>query len=259
MESIMYNTLKIFTLFGLLLIVSVSVSFADLQWEQVDTSVTAKGTETLKQTIYISGDRFAIETGDGLRMIFDIAAGTVVTIDTGAKSYTSTSLKELDEIHKSLLDQTDIIIEEALKGMPDDQKKAYREELEKQLKSVENERESVPTWQEYSKTGDTETIAGFAATRYSAKSADGGNYDVWCTKEVDTTELRTFLSRASQSSLMKDLGKDYAAVSLGFPLKSSTEKGGTKNTSVVTSISFKRIPSSVFLIPQGFKKEASPR
>lgn len=226
----------------------------DLSWRQNDTITTSEGTQTVNQTIYIAGDRFAIETTEGLRMVFDLAAGTLITIDMTEKTYSSTSLKELETMRKNLLDQTDSIIEEALKGMPEDQKKQYREELEEQFRRVQNEQGSEPTWQEYKKTGLTETIAGFSATKYEAKTSSGGIYEVWCSREIDTTELRSFLDRAAKSSLMKDIGREFAAITLGFPLKSSVSDRRTKNRSIVTSISFQRLQDEVFAVPKGFKK-----
>ncbi len=187
---------------GLITIVYSRMAACDLSWQQNDTITTKEGTQTVNQTIYIAGDRFAIETADGLRMVFDLAAGMLFTIDMTEKTYTSTSLKELETMRKNLLDQTDGIIEEALKGMPEDQKKQYREELEEQFRRVQNKQNDEPSWQEYKKTGQTETIAGFAATKYEMKTADGGVYEVWCTREIDTTELRSLYVKKEAKKAM---------------------------------------------------------
>jgi len=53
---------------------------------------------------------------------------------------------------------------------------------------------------------------------------------------------------------MKDIGREFATVTLGFPLKSSINNRGIKNQSVVTSISFQRLQDAVFAVPKGFKK-----
>ena len=236
-------------------------AFCDISWEQEDTVTSDGETNVFRQTIYIADDRFAIETPLGMRMIVDLAKGTMTTIDLNEKRFSTVTLQELEDMRENMTKNTDAIIEEALKSLPEDQREMYRKELEKQLADVEMdtpETDTTPSFEEYKASGSTATIAGYSAKHYRAEDDDGSVYEVWCTGDVDTAELEGFFRTASESSLISDLGGNYNTLTLGFPLKSVMTLDDGRTESVVTSVSTDTVPESVFTVPEGFEHFTQP-
>lgn len=237
-----------------------SCAFCDISWTQDDTVTSDGETDVFTQSIYISGDRFAIETPLGMRIIVDLARGTMTNIDMNEKRFTTMSLDELENMRETMTQDTDAIINEALKSLPEDQREMYRKELEKQLADVdmeEPEADMSPSFEEYTATGSSETIAGYSAKQYHTEGDDGSVYEVWCTTDVDIAELEGFFKTASQSSLMNDISSNYSALTLGFPLKSVTTSEDGRMESVVTSVSLDKVSETVFTVPEGFEEFSS--
>lgn len=244
-----------------LMIVSGIVT-ADISWTQTDT-ITAEGdTVTVRQTISVSGNRFAIETDEGMRMVIDMNTGTVTTIDLTDKIYSSSTIAEIEALTESIRTETDTIIEEALKKMPEDQRDAMREQLREALENREEANDAadtVPTPQEYSPTGTSASIAGHTALCFRATDADGTIYEIWCAQDIDTSELIRFFEKAESTSFLEGIGKSYTTLSLGFPLKSVVSGNNERIESTVTAVSFDPLPDSVFSIPNGFRTAPNNR
>jgi len=227
---------------------------ADISWKQVDSIISDSETVTIKQTVYVSGDRFAIETTDGMKIIIDLGTGMMTTIDTNEKTYYTVSLNELETMRESMRQETDTLIEEALRDMPADQREVMRKQLKEEMAKAESadEASDEPEWNEYKPLGKTDVISGYTAEGYKAEGENGGIYEIWCTKELDMSELRDFFDTASSTDILDDLGRNYSSFPLGFPLKTVTTEDGERTESLVTTVTFDTIPGNVFSIPDGY-------
>ncbi len=244
------------------LMITNGIVTADISWTQTDT-ITAEGeTVTVRQTISVSGDRFAIETDEGMRMVIDMNTGTVTTIDLTDKIYSSSTIAEIEALTESIRTETDTIIEEALKNMPEDQRDAMREQLREALAKREednNAADIMPSPDEYASTGTSASIAGHTASCFRAKDADGTVYEIWCAQDIETSELIRFFEKAEQSSFLEGIGRSYTTLGLGFPLKSVVSGNNERIESTVTTVSFDPLPDSVFSVPNGFRTAPNNR
>ena len=237
----------------LILLLNTAGAAADISWEQIDVSSVSGEKITVRQTIYISNDKFAIEAADGMRMILNISDNTVTTLDLTEKTYYKVSLKKLEEMQKNIQSETDKMIEDALKNMTEEQRKIFKQRLEQNIgKSESKTARKEPSWEEFKSTGKTENILGYTAAQYSAEGGDGTVYEIWCTEEINTSELKDFFRNVEKTQLLRDGGANYSALMPGFPLKSTQKQGDNIKENKVISIQFDPIPDSVFTVPDGF-------
>ncbi len=241
---------------GLILLLNTAGSAADISWEQIDTSNVSGEKTTVRQTIFISNDKFAIETADGMRMILNKSDNTVTTLDLTEKTYYKVSLKKLEEIQENIKSETDKMIEVALKNMTEEQRRIYKQRLEQEIgKSGKTESKTAlkePSWEEFKPTGKTEKILGYTAAQYRAEGGDGTVYEIWCTEEINTSELKDFFRNVEKTQLLSDGGSNYSVLMPGFPLKSTQKQGDNIKESKVISIRFDPVPGSVFTVSDGF-------
>jgi len=232
-------------------------SRADMSWEQVDTVTVSGGKIEKRQTIHVSPEKFIIESSEGMRLIVDLAAETLVTLDLNSKTYWETSFRELQEMRDRITKETEKLIEDALVVVPEEQRETYRRELLRKLGEKESgilgNENSTPPPEAFAPTGETEKILGFTARKYVAEGQEGSVYEMWCTKEMDLSDLAAFTERAGKIPFLKGIGKSISFLPLGFPLKSTRKDTDTLLESIVLSIRFDRIPAAVSTIPGDFK------
>ncbi len=237
----------------LILLLNTAGAAADISWEQIDISSVSGEKTTFRQTIFISNDKFAIETADGMRMILNISDNTVTTLDLTEKTYYKVSLKKLEEMQKNIQLETDKMIEDALKNMTEEQRRIYKQRLEQKIEKTENKTaRKEPSWEEFKPTGKTEKILGYTAAQYSAEGGDGTVYEIWCTEEINTSEPKDFFRNMEKTQLLSDKGPNYSALMPGFPLKSTQKQGDNIKENKVISIQFDPVPGSVFTVPDDF-------
>lgn len=114
-----------------------SASVADITWKLTDIAKELGETITTRQTIFITKNKFAIETDDGMRMILNALDNTFTVIDNNEKTYNTTSLQEMEEKVTDMKLETDKMIEEALKNIPESQRAQYEEMLKQQIVDTE--------------------------------------------------------------------------------------------------------------------------
>jgi len=229
---------------------------ADIHWEQTDTSVISGETITIRQEIFISETRFVIDNKEGLRIILDLSDNSVTTIDMQEKVYFTITLDEMREIRETIQKETDRIIEEAIRSIPESEREDYRKQLDEQIrKSRDGDTDTTvtePAWDTYESTGKTEKILDYTASQYTAKTDSGTVYELWCTGDFDISEIRDFFMKVENIRFLGDIGTHYSTMPLGFPLKFVIRKDDTVTESTVTSIDFDPIANTVFTIPPGF-------
>jgi len=230
---------------------------ADMSWEQRDI-VTVSGEKIEKrQTIHVSPEKFIIESSEGMRLIVDLAAEVLVTLNLNSRTYWKTSFRELKEMRDRITEETERLVEDALAVVPEDQRESYRRELLRKLGEEEpggaGSGNAGPPPEAFTPTGETQKILGLTARKYVAEGPGGSVYEMWCTKEMDLSDLTAFTKRAGKVPFLEEVGKSISFLPLGFPLKSVQKKADTTIESIVLSIRFDRIPAALSTIPGDFK------
>ena len=254
--------LKLFICTVVLIMISTGLSLADISWEQVDTNDESGEITTFRQKIFFSGKKFAIESSDDIRMIIDLNDNTITTIDMKEKIYFTTYLENMEQLQQNIKKETEKIIEEALKNIPEDQRVLYRQRLEQQMGNINNSdkkpESNEPLRENFIPTGKTETILGYKAVQYRSKSGDGTLFETWCATDIDVSELINFFNSVSKGRLSDEIGQGLSMLNFGFPLKSWDAVGDTVHASEVISISFDPIPASFFTIPDTYTESVAP-
>jgi len=233
------------------------VSIADITWKLTDIAKESVETMVTIQTIFIKNNQFAIETDDGMRMILNANNNTFTIINNNEKTFNTTSLLEIEEKVTDMKRETDKMIEEALKNIPESQRSQYEEMLRQQMGNIGKREVTEPRWEKFKPTGKTTKIAGYNAIQYVSKEVDGTTYEMWCSNEVEISEVKGFFENIRKISFFKEMSKNYSVLDLGFPLKTINIIGNYEYSSEVISINYDNISPSVFELPEGYIKTES--
>ena len=123
---------------GIILLLYACSVTADISWEQ-QSIVTDNGyTVTTQQKIYFTSDKFAFDSGDGMRIIVDIPGNTITTIDENQKIYFISDIDEIAQQMEELKTQSEEILADALKNIREDMREEYEKTLREQLNLTED-------------------------------------------------------------------------------------------------------------------------
>ncbi|MBN1293001.1 MAG: DUF4412 domain-containing protein [Candidatus Latescibacteria bacterium] len=237
---------------GIIFLLYISPVIADVFWEQQSTISDDGYTVTSRQKIYFTAEKFAFDSDDGMRVIVDIIANTITTIDETKKMYYISNVDEMAQKMDELKAQSEEILTEALKNIPENMREEYEKTLRNQLNNIEDDT-MKPNAENYKPTGKISQIAGYSAYQYFASGENGTSYMMWCTKDVDIPELQTFYKNLGEISFFKDVSPDPDMIKLGFPVKSIEKTNNTTIMTEVISISMESVKNNcVFSIPEGF-------
>ena len=184
-------------------------------------------------------------------MILDIETNTLTTLDIKEETYFTATLDELKQMEENIKIETERILEESLKDLPEDQRTEYRKMIEERMKARDSETRE-PLLKDYKATGKSETIIGYTVAHYRAYIGDETLHEIWCTDGIDVAELRDFYSTISKEHLFREMRGDMSKLELGFPLKSRETADNKVTTSEVTAISFDPVPPTIFAVPDGY-------
>jgi len=228
---------------------------ADITIVQNGTYTEDGATETTTETMYLTDDLFAVDPGEGTFMIINSKDNTITAIDKNTKQYYTMKTDEYTESFSDMAKNVDgamaeynKAMEEALKNMPPE----ARAEYEKMMKESMEDTESIGP-EDYKPTGKTARIAGYDTEQYVAEADDGTRSEMWITKSLATPEMEGFIAMMGNIGAVMD-HKEQGFFTFGFPLKTVDTDGSYTSVSEVKSISKDKIPSSVFIIPEGFQK-----
>ena len=234
-----------------------NISVADMTWKLIDLAKESGETIITGQTIFITKNKFAIETDDGMRIILNVIDNTFTVINNNEKTFNTTSLQEMEKKVTDMKSETDKMIEEALKNIPENQRGQYEEMLKQQVKDIEKNEDIEPQWEKFKSTGKTTKIAGYNAVQYVSTGVEGTTYEMWCSKEVEMSEVQDFFENIQKISFFKEMSKNYNVLNFGFPLKTVNTIDDYEYSSEVTSINYGKTPISVFELPEGYNKTES--
>ena len=250
------------------------VAWAGWVIEQIEyANPGAEGTKTIQ---YISKNRLKT-VGEGNTFIMDFARDIFVATDQESRVYWSGTVDEyVQEVKKFQQAANNLVrqqMEEAMKEMPPDQRKAM-EDLSQQMRGsgTPSPSQQPPKRPEVKaeSTSETATIVGSKATKIMVY-ADGKPYqEVWLAKgttlkeDLDLKRMRELQAKLTQA-IMPDTSSRQAVeedpayekmLEQGYPVKSVDlgEGGEPESTSEVTRMEQRDIPDKEFQPPEGYRR-----
>jgi len=234
------------------------------------------GAEAAKTLQYIAKNRLKT-TGDGNTFIMDFGKNLFIATAQGTRVYWSGTVddyvREVKNFQQAANDLVREQMAEAMKDMPSDQRKTMEDLLQQMHASgtpspaqTSSKRPLVTVTQ----TGETATLAGYAATKMMV-TADGKPYqEVWIAKDMslksdlDIKRLRSLQAKLTQA-IMSDLPsrqpveEDPAYEQLlehGYPLKIVELGEGGEPESVTEAVHIEKrdIPEREFHVPEGYRR-----
>jgi uncharacterized protein (DUF4415 family) len=226
--------------------------------------------QKIESTSYFSKNKLKTIQGSST-IIINYDSDRILVSDGDRKLYWSGTI---DEYIKGLQDsvaQAKARMEESLKSMPPEQRKAIEEEMRKQGRSLRGEtRQPTEGVQvRIEETSDKQIIAGYRATKYRVHLDERAYQEVWISKDVniykdiDMKKVQDFQNRVNEalSSLYSDQSAgierslEYQRLfEKGYPLKLVHAIGQNKGIIEVVSAKEAEIPDREFEIPEGYRK-----
>ena len=242
--------------------------------EQVIYSVATSSKESSKQKIkskfYFSKNRVKSLQGNS-EIIINYNRNQIFIVDSGRKLYWGSTIDEyISEIARSVA-QSRKKLEESLKNMPPEQRKAIEEEMKKQGLRLPGEakQSDMKVQVRIEKTPDKQNVAGYDATKYKIYT-DGVVYqEIWVSDEVsvykhiDMKKMNDFQNRVNEtlSSLYTSGGGGLESsleyqklLEKGYPLKTVQVVGQNKGIIEVVNAKETEIGNSEFEVMKGFRK-----
>jgi uncharacterized protein DUF4412 len=202
--------------------------------DAADVTLHQRTSGGLETTEYWSGSKRARDLED-VRIIIDVHAGTVTTLDKENKTYV---VQKIDEVQaKRVAPATS-----AGNGKPG--------------KGADGTAVKVES------TGKTETIAGYEAKGYTFTSAPATG-ELWMSESLQgpdfSGQARAMVQLSDPGSGTEALAKALEQVK-GAPLRTTlnTPEGGLISTTVVFELR-EGIPADAFTIPSDYKKTEPPK
>jgi Domain of unknown function (DUF4412) len=242
--------------------------------EQVEyANLGAEGTSTRQ---YIAKNRLKT-VGEANTFIMDFAKNLFIATDQETRVYWSGTVdeyvREVKSFQQAANDLAREQMEEAMKEMPPDQRKAM-EDLLQQMRSANASSPSPPAAKrpavKVESTAETAMLAGHKATK-NMVYADGKPYqEVWLAKglttkaDLDLKRLRGLQTKLTQA-IMIDLPSRQAVeedpayeqlLEQGYPLKivELGEGGEPESVTEVVRIDKRDIPDREFQVPEGYRR-----
>lgn len=233
----------------------------------------AEGTKTVQ---YISKNRLRTE-GDGNTFIMDFQKNLFMATDQENHVYWSGTVDEyVQEVQRfqhaaSALAQQQM--EEAMKDMPSDQRKAM-EDILQQMRNASAPSQAPPSAKrptvKLEQTAETTTIAGYKALKTIVYADDKTYQEVWLAKDVslkgdlDLKQMRGLQAKLTQA-IMTDMPTRQtveedpayeAMLERGYPVKilELGEHGEPEATTEVVRIEKRDIPDKTFQAPEGYRR-----
>jgi Domain of unknown function (DUF4412) len=242
--------------------------------EQIEyANLGSEGTRTLQ---YIAKNRLKT-VGDGNTFIMDFTKNLFIAADQENRVYWSGTvdeyIQEVKTFQQAANDLAQGQMEEAMKEMPPDQRRAM-EELLQQMRSANTSQPSKPTAKrpqvKIEQTAETMTIAGHKATK-TMVYADGKPYqEMWLAKgltmkaDLDLKRLRSLQTKLTQAIMTDGSSRQlveeepaYAQLlEQGYPVKivELGEDGEPESVAEVVRVDKRDIPEREFQVPEGYRR-----
>lgn len=226
--------------------------------------------QKIKSTNYFSKNRLKVVQGSSIITI-SYDSDRIFVADSDRKLYWSGMI---DEYIKGLQDsvaQAKARMEESLRSMPPEQRKAIEEKMREQGLSLSGEtRQPTKGVQvKIEETFDKQIIAGYRATKYRVHLDERAYQEIWISedvnisKDINIKKAQDFQNRVNEalSSLYSgqnagiERSLEYQRLfEKGYPLKLVHVIGQNKGIIEVVSAKETEIPDREFEVPEGYRK-----
>lgn len=249
------------------LLFNVYQSFAGLVMERERYE---EGGQKVRGTIYMQDNKVKSFDEEGqFSAIFDLNTGEMIQVDNLSKTYSSTKAEDYFAYYKQYSLKMKTAMMQQLSELPPNQRAQAEGMMKRQ--GIELPGNNVrPVDVTLKKTGDTNKIAGYEAVKYEIYRDGKLDEEIWTSsyvgfqEEIDTKEMIEYLSELRKiedsmrgSSLLSQASEQtYTEVfSTGFPMKTiDYPLSGNSIVEETIKVSKKRIDSSEFQAPKGYKK-----
>jgi len=240
---------------GIATLIAVAAYGQGIYWE----SMSSGSGKTPQKSFAISKMFKHVDDGENRTMIVRLDREMMYVVDTEKKTYWQMTFAEMEAMMKEAsvkMDAAMAEMEEAMKNMPPEQRKAVEQMMGKQMMGLAKGGKVDVT-----AAGETKSIAGYTCRKYVATRGEEELVTVWATKEVKSFESlqkdwMAFNKRllAMNVSMGKPLMEAFQKFD-GFPMETTIAGVNT----VVTKVQERSIPEAEFEVPAGYTKEDPPR
>jgi hypothetical protein len=238
-----------------LILTALTLTFGQgLYWESTSTISVMGDKTTHSMTWYMPGMIKQQSPDEHLTTLILLDKQLIITANDKDKTYTEMTFEEMEASMKrvgGILDEKMKKMEEAMKDMPEEQRKMVQQMMGGKLPG------NAKGGAIEVKKGTSKTVSGFACTEYQV-TKDGNDFmTVWATKDVkeyDATkkDLREFSNR--MAAMIPMVGTSVAEGMKkieGFPIQMEIDG---KMKTIVTKLEKRTTPAKDFEIPTGYTK-----
>ncbi len=226
-----------------------------IYWESMSSSAG----ETPQKSYAIPKMFKHVDDNENHVMIVRLDREMMYAIDMQKKTYWQMTFAEMEAMMTKAgakMDAAMAEMEESLKNMPAEQRKAVEQMMGKQMMGLaEGGKVDVTA------TGETKSVVGYACRKYVATRDGEKLVTVWATKDLKSfqnlqKDWKAFNKRllSMNMSVGKPLMEAFQKFD-GFPMETTIAGVNT----VVTKVQERPIPETEFEVPAGFKKEDPPK
>lgn len=231
---------------------------------------TVKGGNKIdKQQVVLQSNQMKVTTFQGVKPVsasmIDLNSQTITQVDYREKYFVTAPVKEFVQSIGNMMAGAAKEMEEAMKGVPPEQRKMMEEMMRSQISQAGNDSRKAKT--ELNSTNLNDTIAGYSAVRYDVMADGKLSSELWIAKEItawkelDPKKLEQFstemakLSGSGQGQLgLPGADPSRKLAKEGYPVKTVNKaKGGT--TVEVVKAESKTVPATEFQPTPGFKQK----
>ncbi len=208
-----------------------------------------------KMVIYIQKNMIYNDS-EAMSSLIDLDKGWIYMINKARKIYWGGPLDAFEEEMMAAIDKQ---IDEQMKDMPADQRKAMKERMKDGMSGAAGAAKDI----EVVKTGKSEQVAGRICDQYAIKTEGQVSEEHWIAtsikigKEIDLKKMQEQMAKLKMGSGPGGLASAEPVLALwekGYPLKKVYFMMGQKMVSQAVKVEQKSIPAKTFKIPSSFKK-----
>ncbi|MER3447069.1 MAG: hypothetical protein C4291_09590 [Candidatus Dadabacteria bacterium] len=215
----------------------------------------------VSSTNYFSRNRFkAVQ--DGSILIINYNTDRIFVSDRYRKLYWSGTIDEYINGIRDYMAQAKRQMEESMKDMPSEQRRAIEEEMRESGGPIGSGHVRIE------KTSDRQTIAGYRATKYIVYLGENSYQEIWISedldisKDMDMKKIEDFQNRInrtvgsvySKGANVEESSEYQSLFEKGYPLKIVHVVGQNRGVIEVTDVKETGIPDREFEVPESYTR-----
>ena len=208
-----------------------------------------------QMVIYIQDNKLFNDSNQ-MASLVDLDKGWIYMINKAEKKYWGGPMENFE---KEMMAAMDKRIDEQMKDMPEDQRKAMKERIKQNMTGLAGEGIKV----EVVETGKSDKVAGYDCREFQVKAGGEVRESHWIASgvkisdEVDLGKMRTQLGKLKMGAGPGGLASAKEVLDLwekGYPLKKVYRMMGQEMISQVKKVEKKKLDPKFFEIPSSFQQ-----